>query len=329
MTRRWVTAIVYAAAALAMAERLECYREFGLDAALSPSAKVAVAGCVILGVASLLVLFELRYGVVLGLVGECLCWQYFGALAFYFPWRNVAGELYQIGGWPEVMGIFGLVAATLLSLFPLRGARTSGRSLKCLRIILPAVQVVLVVTFYALKFSHALPWEGYRLQRLILEVNFLVMAVWIAIGVTLEWLTRFLPSLSGWREVAVETVLVTLFLSSLALFWYFVGAEIEMRRQGKSRLRLTGNLKELLAISALFLLGAGALFGAHNIPLDWIMHWRTRTTPLEVAISYGDLYFRRLILIVWGLIFLRLAIHDLIILLRSRSSNRLNLEFDK
>ena len=85
MTRRWLTAFVYAVAALAMADRLLCYRDLGLDFGLSTSAKIAVAGCVVLGLASLIALFELRAGVVLGLVGVCLSWRYFGELVAYFP----------------------------------------------------------------------------------------------------------------------------------------------------------------------------------------------------------------------------------------------------
>ena len=121
MTRNWVTAIVYAAAALAMASQLACYREFWFVVGVSPYAKFAIAGCAVLGFASLLALFELRYGLLLGLAGQSLCWLYYGRLAFDFPWRHAAGVVYtEICGWPEVIAIFGLVAATLCSLFLLR-----------------------------------------------------------------------------------------------------------------------------------------------------------------------------------------------------------------
>ena len=177
MTRRWVTAFVYVAAALAMAGRLHCYVDFYWPFELSPSAKVAVAGCVVLGLAALVALFELRAGAGLGLVGVCLSWRYFGELATYFPWRNFAAAVYQVCGSPEVMGIFGLAAATLCSLFPSRAGRMRDRPFKRLTIILPSVQVLILVAYIALRASPIFPREGFRLIGLIWRVNYPLVAV--------------------------------------------------------------------------------------------------------------------------------------------------------
>ncbi len=330
MTRNWVTAIVYAAAALAMASQLACYREFWFVVGVSPYAKFAIAGCAVLGFASLLALFELRYGLLLGLAGQSLCWLYYGRLAFDFPWRHAAGVVYtEICGWPEVIAIFGLVAATLCSLFLLRPGRTNDRAFKHLRIVVPVVQMLIFFTFYAFKFFHGVPLEAYRLQKQILALNYPVLTSWVAIALAMEWLQQFLPSLGGWLDRSVETLLIGLFLTSLVLFWYFAADEIELRRQGRSRLRFNGGLQETIAIGVLLLFGVGAFFKAYVTRFDPTPHDRTFPTPFEVAIYQGDFYITRLILVVWGLVFLRLALYDLILFIKSRTHNRVRVSTDK
>jgi hypothetical protein len=173
--------------------------------------------------------------------------------------------------------------------------------------------MLIAVTYAVLKSFKALPFDSYRLMHLVWEVNYPLLVVWLPAAYALDWLGRFPPYVSGWISTAVEILIIALFLSSMALFWYFVATEIELRRQGKSGLRFTGTFKESLAVGILFLFGALALFYAYGIRLNWITPWRGRTTPLEVAICHGDLFFRRLIMVIWGLVFLRLAIHDLIV----------------
>jgi len=316
MTGRWVTAFVYAAGSLAMAGRLSCYVDFYWLPELSLSAQVAVAGSVIVGLAALVALFELRAGAVLGLAGVCLSWRYFGELAAYFPWRNFAGAVHQeLCGWPEVMGILGLVAATLCSLFPLRAGRMRDRPFKYLSLILPSVQVLILIAYIVFKASPAFPSEGYRLMDLIWRVNYPLTAALLPSGYVIDGLCRYLPGITGgWIETATAILFITFLLSSMALFWYFVATEIEMRRQGKSRLRFAGTVKGSLAVAVLFVFGTAALFYAYRTSLDWISPGNRSATFLEVAIFHGDLYFERLIMVIWGLIFLRMAIHDFIIL---------------
>jgi hypothetical protein len=325
MTSRWVTAIVYAAAAVAVADQLSCCREFGFGVGGLPLAKFAVAGCAVLGFASLLLLFELRYGLVLGLVGEGLCWLCIGRLAFVFPWRHIFDLVStEICGWPDAIAIFGLVAATLSSLVPPRPEREKEGSFKHLRIVRPIVQVLIVITFFTLKLRHALPLEAYRLHRLIMtEVNYPVFTVWVAIAAVMEWLSPFLPNLTGWPKFGAGSLLVGLFVSSLVLFWYFAVGEVELRQQGRSRLRFSGAFKKSIVIGVFFLFGAGALVVAYITQFDPSPHCRTSATPFEVAIYQGDFYFRRLILVVWALLFLRLALYDLILLVESRAHHRL------
>ena len=82
---------------------------------------------------------------------------------------------------------------------------------------------------------------------------------------------------------------------------YFAADEIELRRQGRSRLRFNGGLQETIAIESLLLFGVGAFFKAYVTRFHLTPHDRTFPTPFEVAIYQGDFYITRLILVVWGL----------------------------
>jgi len=281
-----------------------------------------VAGYLVLAVASVLALFKLRIGVVIALVGECLCWRYFGPRAIEFPWRRATAVLYSvIWAWPQVIAVAGLLIATIFSLFPLRAARPSSLRLKHLKILLPAIQVLLIGAFDAC--FHKLPWELWDLRRAILNISYPVCVAWLGVAIALDWLSQFLPSLPQSSALITAVLGFSLFFFSVGYFWYFMASEMELRRQGRSRLRFAGAVKQSTAIGGLLLFGIGALLLAFNTRYNPIALGRRRATPSEVAIPFLNLYIQRLILIVWGLIFMRLAIYEVMTLVRNKSNTAL------
>jgi len=189
---------------------------------------------------------------------------------------------------------------------------------KRLRIVVPAVQVLALVAVAALKLAvhmRVLHVDYHPFQQLVLSVDYPILTVFLAIAYPLD---RWMFPLPGWLSGAVGAGFLGLLLLGISLFWYLVVAEIEMRRHGKSMLRFSGWAKELLAVTALLLFGAGAFIEAHRIGsifffLDW---WHTL---VSLAAAFPGEFLRMLIMSAWGVLFVALAIHDLISFLKGRA----------
>jgi hypothetical protein len=189
---------------------------------------------------------------------------------------------------------------------------------KRLRIVVPAVQALAFVTVFALKLAvhmQVLHVHYDPFRRLVLSVDYPIWTVILAIAVLLA---RLMPALPGWLSVAVGAVFVALLLLGIALFWYLVVAEIEMRRHGKSMLRFSGWIKELLAVTVLLLFGAGAFIEAHTIGSAFFFGEAWNTLLSLAAARPGEI-LNMLILTAWGVVLVGLAIHDLITFLKGRA----------
>ena len=79
--------------------------------------RIALVGSALLGIACLMSLFNLRYGVLLGSVALCLSWFYFGPLAMYIPWNRLIWFItIQYHGAEQAAALFFLLAATIFTL---------------------------------------------------------------------------------------------------------------------------------------------------------------------------------------------------------------------
>jgi magnesium-transporting ATPase (P-type) len=194
---------------------------------------------------------------------------------------------------------------------------------KRLRIIVPAAQVLAFVAVYALRFAAVYPL-GYYAQRLILKINYPLLPIWVATGYPVDRVTPHLPALWGWRDIAVRSMFGALVVSSVALFWYFVITEAQMRRHHKSMLRFSGAFKESLTVTLMFVLGVGALIYAYNSRLSWIPHARSQGSALELAAAITDQFLGGLVLITWGAVLIGLAVDDLVTFLKGRAQGTTN-----
>jgi hypothetical protein len=189
---------------------------------------------------------------------------------------------------------------------------------KRLRIVVPAVQVLAFVTVFALKLAvhmRVLHVHYDPFRRLVLSVDYPIWTVFLAIAYPLD---RLMAASPGWLAGAVGAVFVALLLLGIPLFWYLVVAEIEMRRHGKSMLRFPGWVKELLAVTVLLLFGAGAFVEAHTIGSVFFFGLPWHTLLSLPAARPGEI-LNMLILTAWGVLFVALAIHDLITFLKGRA----------
>lgn len=137
---------------------------------------------------------------------------------------------------------------------------------KRIRIVVPAVQTLAFVAVWLLKraaltsdavnFNYYIPAES-----LVTRLNYPLMECWWILDYVLYRLHLPNPD-SGVVFLALVLVVGFVFLSSVALFWYLVVREIELRIQRKSLLKFTGTIRPMLASAVLFCTGVGALVSA-------------------------------------------------------------------
>lgn len=126
--RKVFSAIVLLVAALAEAQWLAVFYILESDAGygLPKLAKLAVGGCLLYVLGCAVSLLRYRFGVVLGVVAAGLSWPHFALLAASIPWRDFAWVLKSdVGGGPKIIALFGLLAATIWSLWQLPGVLRS------------------------------------------------------------------------------------------------------------------------------------------------------------------------------------------------------------
>ena len=198
-----------------------------------------------------------------------------------------------------------------------RGSRAVYKRLK---IIIPVAQVLIYSAVFVLKLaSHVqmVRMDYEPLWRLARSVNYPLWLVFLAIAYPISWLLS--PSLTGeWVYIGAIAVLV-LFLLGVALFWYVVVTEVEMRSQGMSNLRFSGWFKELLAVTIIFLLGAGAFVRAYDSGRTILAEQRWYV-GLGLAPSRAFDFLSMLILTGWAIILVGLALHDFVGFIKRRES---------
>ena len=181
------------------------------------------------------------------------------------------------------------------------------------RVIVPTSQVVAFVgVFLAGKLgdSQSFYFNGYLPAKIVvISLNFPLLTFWSPAAYCLDHSSAKLVRAPG--EAAVKTFAILaglVFLSTVALFWYFVVAEIQLRAQGKSRLRCSTLAKQVFMTTGLVCFGTGAIFVAYDQlkPL-WHVSWR------EMAL-------RGVFLAVWAIVLIAIGAFDLARLLRRRRS---------
>jgi hypothetical protein len=154
------------------------------------------------------------------------------------------------------------------------------------------------------------------LWGLMRSLNYPFWVVFLAIAYPIDWLAPPLPK-GEWLYVA-QFAVAALFLSGVGLFWYLVVAEVEMRWRRSSMLRFSGWFKELLAISVVFLFGAGAFMWARAIartilPQSW------GGVYIFLVPAYACKLLSVLTLTAWGIVLAGLAIHDLVTFVKAKA----------
>ena len=137
---------------------------------------------------------------------------------------------------------------------------------KRLKVVLPIVQVILVVTAYALpKLPTSLETSGVLLafRDFVTKLNFPLAVVLFPVAYILERFTPYMPSISARYLVVVVAAVSVLLASVVAVFWYMVVKEIEMRRQRQSLFHFQNRAGQIVAISIMLAMGAGGVLYAY------------------------------------------------------------------
>jgi hypothetical protein len=195
---------------------------------------------------------------------------------------------------------------------------------KRLRIIIPAVQLLAIVGLLALRWSlkGSASYQILRgLHLLVHEVNYPIWTVFVAMLVRATQLLSPLPRwlyVPTWIYAVLAFVVAALLALGIALLWYLLITEVEMRRHGKSVMRFSSRWKELLVVTILFLFGAGALVRAYTIASS-VIHGRMSYLGLFLRVARWDEILAMLILAAWGIVLTGVAVHDLIAFLKGKS----------
>jgi hypothetical protein len=195
---------------------------------------------------------------------------------------------------------------------------------KRLRIIIPVVQLLAIVGFLALRWAlkGSTSYEILRgLHVLVHEVNYPVWTVFIATVVRAAQLLHPLPRwlcVPPWLYAVLAFAAAALLGLGIALLWYLLITEVEMRRHGKSMLRFSRWWKELLAVAILLLFAAGAFVKAYGIG-STIIHGRLSYLRLFLAVARWNEILGMLILTAWGVALTGVAIHDLVAFVRGKA----------
>ena len=120
MKRRIFSAVIYAITTLALAAFFDgLYRGEPIPRHLAPI-YAATAGVALFAVASVLLLFSLRFGAICGLAANVLSWPYFGLQLVTIPWGHVL-EVLPYARWAETYAaILVLIISSAYSVSHLR-----------------------------------------------------------------------------------------------------------------------------------------------------------------------------------------------------------------
>ncbi|HWR17813.1 MAG TPA: hypothetical protein VN577_23490 [Terriglobales bacterium] len=185
---------------------------------------------------------------------------------------------------------------------------------KRLKLIVPIVQVLAVLVLLWAKHWESLTiYQTYvaPTERIIRAVNIPLVFAWYPILWLLEHASPYLSPEGGAPLILGIIVFGLILVLSIALFWYFVVTEIELRKQGKSLLKFPDWFRELAVAVGLFGFGIGAIVCA-------ITDQQSRLWMHFGGINFGIalVILPPLILLVWAVVLIGISIHDFIGFLR-------------
>lgn len=181
-----------------------------------------------------------------------------------------------------------------------------------LRIVVPAVQVSAVLCLLGWeRLAHTertLSFYVLPLRHTLLNLNFPLVILWWPIIEFIEVLSGYLAFLSqqtGMLAIIAAGVTAVGVISSVALFWYFVVVEIQMRSKGKSLVNSSNVALNFAKVSIFFLCGVGTFIHAYSETIRLFQHGLAPygLWPAEIVLG-------ALLLTVWGTTFIGVSIAD-------------------
>lgn len=192
---------------------------------------------------------------------------------------------------------------------------------KRLRVIISTLQVLLlvsvgtwhhVVTKYDFHNRPELVTKyGVTPIDIVGKLNFPLLALWslVVFPISFALSASYLNLPSGAPLVIIAGVFALAVLASVALFWYFVVAEVEMRSHGGSLIRSSRRILEILKAVVLAVAGGGAVaYACWDGRRLLLLGQNTRSL---YGSSMADAVIGGLILMIWAIVLIRISVRDL------------------
>jgi hypothetical protein len=192
---------------------------------------------------------------------------------------------------------------------------------RCLRVLVPAIQVLLLIAAAA---WHQVAWQRlagpglppqYAMAPLdiLIKLNFPLLVLWSPVVLPLNFaLSTFHLNLpTGPTLVGLTVLFDFLVLSSVAVFWYFVVAEAETRLvRGSSLIGSSSLIVELFKAVAFGGLGVASFVYAY-----WDGHRLLLLAQNNRSQPYGsnmaDAIIGGLFLAIWGIVLIKISVMGL------------------
>lgn len=195
---------------------------------------------------------------------------------------------------------------------------------KRLRVIVPTLQVLLLVSVFV--WLHIVEKHYINQPQLINryvvapidivgKLNFPLLVLWFPVVYPINYLL-YNSNLNLPSEVPLVVILgvfALAALASVALFWYFVVAEVEMRSHGSSLIRSLRRMLEILKAVVLAVAGVGAVayacWDGHRL---LILGQNNRSL---YGSSMADAMIGGLILVIWAIVLIKMSVRDVMVAL--------------
>jgi len=171
-----------------------------------------------------------------------------------------------------------------------------------LKIAIPAFQVAMAVLVFSLSRLHItnIYQEVYlhRAREILIGINFPVVVVSIVVFAPIKWIVEYLSEINRTVALVAQALVLGMVLIGVALFWYLLVKEVELRRRQQSMLRSANSTKQHLVTVMLVVCGLGsALYGyVTSRPLLY-------DPPMDAVLNGG-------FPILWGGLSIGIAIYD-------------------
>jgi hypothetical protein len=205
---------------------------------------------------------------------------------------------------------------------------------KRLRVIVPTLQVILLVSA-GIWHGILTKYEFHRHPELITgygvapidilgKMNFPLLVLWLPVvyPITYGLSTSYLNLPAGAPLVAIVGVFDLAVLVSVALFWYGVIAEAEMRRHGSSLIRSSMRIVEVLKATVLAVTGVGAVAYACWDGHRLLLLGRSNPSAFYWS-SVVDAIIGEPLLVIWAVVLIMTSVQDLMVAFR-KSENKIS-----